>query len=61
MTKALKIAAEIRKALLAAAAVASTLAVTVGVPHNVQTAAGEVAAVLAAGGITWRVPNKPAA
>lgn len=53
--------AEVRKALVAAAAVATTIAATAGVPANVKVGAADVVAVLAAFGIAWRVPNKPQA
>lgn len=51
---------EVRKALLAAAGVLVTLQATVGVPETLKGAIAEALAVLAAGGITYRVPNKPA-
>lgn len=51
---------EIRKALLAAAGVLVTLQATVGVPENLKGYIAQALAVLAAGGITWRVTNKPA-
>lgn len=49
---------EVRKALLAAAAVAATIVATDGVPADAKAWAVKVAAVLAAGGITYKVPNK---
>jgi hypothetical protein len=53
--------AEVRKALVSAALVASTLATTEGVPADIKAWAAEVLIVLAAAGITWTVSNKPAA
>lgn len=60
MQKMLKTIAEVRKALSTAGLVAATIAATAGVPNSVREAALDVVAVLGAGGITWRIPNKPA-
>ena len=49
--------AQIRKALLAAASVATAIVALDGVPEDLKAWAVKALAVLAAGGITWRVPN----
>lgn len=52
--------AEARKALSSAAAVLVTIQATVGVPTNVKAVVAQVLAVLAAGGVTWKISNAPA-
>jgi hypothetical protein len=60
MNKVLTFVAEARKALISAAAVLTAITAVNGVPANWQQYAGTALAVLAAGGITYQVPNKPA-
>jgi hypothetical protein len=59
MKRAVEIANHVRKALLAAAAVATTITVTEGFPTEAVEGSKVVLAVLAVFGIVYRVANKP--
>jgi hypothetical protein len=58
MTQILVAANRIRKALIAAASVATVLLTVDGVPADAKAWIVKALAVLAAGGITYKVPNK---
>lgn len=58
MAKVVQAAAEVRKALVAAAAVLTAITAVNGVPAGAREWVGTALAVLATFGITHQVPNK---